>query len=273
MIQVQTLFDDVDQHLSGDVSTYLRLDCVFGCAKELLDAQMLFDSFEKQLDLPALFVKYANCQRRKRHIVVQKLRRFAGFVYGVGHLSNQFWIAFVRLVAHQLNVLIAYQASVDGDRKFLNHNELHIAFGASYKERSGGMHLIQSGKIDLRLVHHVTGANLDVALLCEDVEDFDIVHLAVADVNKTWDRSTQIHQGVKFDGGFCRTKKRPRKQSLTQIDGGRVQRVNGCAHQRFELGAGRVVGVKRTSNTDQMLRQIGKDIPWPNAFLVGQGVA
>ena len=135
------------------------------------------------------------------------------------------------------------------------------------------MQLMQSGKVDIRLVHHVIGANLDVALLCEEIQDFDIVHLAVADVNKTRDRSTQIHQGVKFDGCFCCAKRRPRKQAQAQINGGRIQCVNGCAHQRFEIGARCVVGVKWASHADQMMRQIGKDFPWPNAVRVGQGVA
>ena len=276
MIQFQTLFDDGDQHVRGDRSPYLRLDRVFGCPKERLDTQMLLDPFEEQLDLPALFVKCANSQRRKRHVVRQELQCLASFGIGVGHLPNQLWIPFVRCVPRQLNVLIAYQARVDRDRKLLNHNELHIAFGAGHKEGSGGMQLVQPGKVDIRLVHHVIGANLDVALLgedVEDVEDFDIVHLAVADVNKTRDRSTQIHQCVKFDGCFCRTKRRPRKQAQAQIDRGRIQRVNRCAHQRFEFGAGCIVGVKRTSHADQMMGQIGKDFPWSHSVGIGQCVA
>ena len=64
MIQVQTLFDDGDQHVSGDGSPYLRL---------------------------------------------------AGFRINVDHLPNQFWKSVVRVVSHQLNMLIAYQAGVDGD--------------------------------------------------------------------------------------------------------------------------------------------------------------
>ena len=63
------------------------------------------------------------------------------------------------------------------------------------------------------------------------------MHLAVADVNKTRNRSTQIHQCVKFNGYFCRTRRRPREQAQAQIDGGRMQCINGCAHQRFELVA------------------------------------
>ena len=107
------------------------------------------------------------------------------------------------------------------------------------------MHLIQFRKVDVRLVHHVIGAKLDVALLFEDIQDFDIVNLSVADVNKTWNRSTQIQKGVKFYGGFCHTIRRSRIQAETQIDGGSIEFVNGCNYQRFELGAGRVVGVKR----------------------------
>ena len=273
MIQAQTLFDDGDQHVRSDRSPYLRLDRVFGCSKERLDTQMLFDPFEEQLDLPALFVKCANSQRRKRHVVRQERQCLARFGIDVGHLPNQFWISFVRLVPRQLNVLVADQTRVDGYRKFLHHNEFHIAFGTGHKKGSGGMQLMQSGKVDIRLVHNVIGANLDVALLCEDVEDFDIVHFAVADVNKTRYRSTQIHQGVKFDGCFCRAKRRPRKQTQAQIDRGRVQRVNGCAHQRFELDARCVVGVKRTSHADQMMCQIGKDFPWSSSVGVGQCVA
>ena len=60
MIQVQPLFDDGDQHVSGDRSPCLCLYCVFGRSKERLDTQMLFDPFEEQLDLPALFVKCAD---------------------------------------------------------------------------------------------------------------------------------------------------------------------------------------------------------------------
>ena len=73
MIQVKTLFDDGDQYVSGDGSPYLPLDRVFGRSNERLDAQMLFDPFEEQLDLPALYVKCADCQRRERHVVRQEL--------------------------------------------------------------------------------------------------------------------------------------------------------------------------------------------------------
>ncbi len=133
MIQFQTLFDDGDQHVSSDASPYFPLDCVFGCSKARLDTQMLFDPFDKQLDLSALFVMYANSQCGKCHVVGQKLQRLAGFGLDVGDLSNQLWNSMVRLVSHQLNMLLACQAGIDRGRKRLHHNELHIVFGAGYK--------------------------------------------------------------------------------------------------------------------------------------------
>ena len=78
---------------------------------------------------------------------------------------------------------------------------------------------------------------------------------------------------MKFDGCFCRAKRRPRKQAQAQIDGDLIQCVNCCAHQRFEIDARCVVGVKWASHADQMMRQISKDFPWPNAVRVGQGIA
>lgn len=43
------------------------------------------------------------------------------------------------------------EAPVDGDRKFLDHNELHIVFDAGHKEGAAGLQLMQPGKVDIRL--------------------------------------------------------------------------------------------------------------------------
>lgn len=72
MIQVQTLFDDGDQHVSGDGSPYLRLDCVFGGAKERFDAQVLFDPLEKQLDLTTVLVISGPLQELQPSIIGQE---------------------------------------------------------------------------------------------------------------------------------------------------------------------------------------------------------
>ena len=75
-------------------------------------------------------------------------------------------------------------------------------------------------------------ASLDVALLAEQVENFDIVHLAVADVNKAWNRTLQIYQSVKLDGGLGCSKWPPVELTQRQVYRPRIQRLNGRTYQR-----------------------------------------
>jgi len=100
-----------------------------------------------------------------------------------------------------------------------NQLGLNVLFGPSHKESSGCMQLKQSGIVYVGLVHHVKGAGLDVALFAKDIEYLDVVHLAVADVDKTGNRSLQVDQSMKFDGGFGGAKWSPTEQTQTQIDG------------------------------------------------------
>ena len=68
-------------------------------------------------------------------------------------------------------------------------------------------------------------------------------------------------------------RRRSRKQAQVQTASGCIQFVNGGAHQRFQLGVGCVIGLKRTSHANQIMRQIGKNLSWPNAVGVCQGAA
>ena len=54
---MQSLLDDPNQDVNRDGDPDLRLDRIFGCAEERFDAQMLFDSFEEEFDLPAAAIE------------------------------------------------------------------------------------------------------------------------------------------------------------------------------------------------------------------------
>ena len=56
------LLNDGNEHLGEHGAPNLRLDCVLAVAQKLLDAQVLLDPFEEQLDLPAAFVQSGNGQ-------------------------------------------------------------------------------------------------------------------------------------------------------------------------------------------------------------------
>ena len=72
------LFDNGNQNVGRHGAPDLRLDGVLAVAQELLDAQVLLDPFEEQLDLPAVLVQGRNSQRRQHEVVGQEDERLVG---------------------------------------------------------------------------------------------------------------------------------------------------------------------------------------------------
>lgn len=70
---------------------------------------------------------------------------------------------------------------------------------------------------------------------------------------------------MRFDGGFCFSKSRPREEGQTKIDCGGIEGVG----RRVQFDSKTVVGVQRLSGANQRLSEIGPDAPI--AVLVGVG--
>ena len=70
--QIQALFDNGHQNIAAHRTPDLRLDSIHTCADKGLGAQVLFDPFEKQLQLPAALIQlgYLSCLQVK--VVGQK---------------------------------------------------------------------------------------------------------------------------------------------------------------------------------------------------------
>ena len=76
------------------------------------------------------------------------------------------------------------------------------------------MHLVKPGKVQIAPIHHVERARLDR----QDVQHIDVVHFAVAHVDKSWNSPAQVQQGVQFYCGFGPPKRRPLEQAQAEID-------------------------------------------------------
>ena len=79
----------------------------------------------------------------------------------------------------------------------------------------------------------------------------------------------QIEQGVQFDGGLGRAKRCPGKYRQTQVDGAGVEGID----RRVELHAKGLCRIKWPGNTDQVLREVGIDLPRSCGVRIGQRVA
>ena len=66
---MKLLLDDGDQQVGGHGAPDLRLHCVLAGAQETLDAQVLLDPLEEQLDLPTALVQVCDRQGGRGRVV------------------------------------------------------------------------------------------------------------------------------------------------------------------------------------------------------------
>ena len=117
---------------------------------------------------------------------------------------------------------------------------------------------MQPVEVEVATIHDVKRPGLGNDL----IENIHIVQLAIADVDEAGNIAAQVEQCMQLDRRFGRTKRNPRKHRQTQIDGGRIQRVDRLG----EIDAKRLVHVKWPSYSDQALCKICIDAPISTAF-------
>ena len=123
----------------------------------------------------------------------------------------------------------------------------------------------QSIEIQVPAIEQVVSARLDV----QQVQGVDLVSLAVADVNECGDGAAQVQQGVQFDSRLVRAKRCPRINRQAQVYHRSVEGVDGCIQVDRHWG----LGIKRARHGDQVLREVGVDLPRPSCIGIGQGAA
>src|SRR5450432_237228 len=262
--QVQPFAHDRDQHVGRHGVPDLRLHGVLGIAEEALDAQVLLDPFEKQLNLPALPIQFANSQCWQNEIVREEHQRSA-LVVAIADAPQTFGIALPRIEDDEIDELITNQAGAAIDRSRDNAPILEVRLGASDKEAAALVQAIQALEVQVAAVHDVEGAGFGD----QQVEYVDVVQFAVADVYKCRNGATQVEQGVHLDRRLGLRKPRPREQRQTQIDRRGIQRVNSLV----EIDGQRIARVQPACDADQRLCKFAMDAPVASFVSVGQGTA
>src|SRR5664279_6603921 len=142
---------------------------------------------------------------------------------------------------------------------------VEIRFGARHKEAAGLVQAMQPFEVDVASVHDVEGARLGH----QQVEDIDVVKLAIADVQKRGDVAAKVQERVQLDGRLGRAKRGPRKHRQAQVDGAGIERVDRI----FQIDTKRLPGIKTTGDSNERLGQVGIDAPVAHRIRIGQGVA
>src|SRR5450759_3021498 len=262
---LQFLTNDGHQNIHTDRNPHLGLHRVLACAVEAFDAQVLFDPFEEQFHLPSALVQRGNGQGAQIEVVRQEDQ--AAVVLGVvkrdatqgGRIEPR------RSLARQDDGLIAAQARGLVDAAMRAPSKVEVPFAARNEERPCRREAVQSLKIDVAAIHDIEGARLDRQL----VEYVDVVHFPVGNVDKTGDVAAQVEQRVQLVRSLATAESGPRKKLQTEIDGRRIERVNGLGKHRTQG----FVRVKFPRLADQHLGEVGVDAPIVDAIGVGQRAA
>ena len=165
----------------------------------------------------------------------------------------------------EANRLIAAQSRGPVDVTVGRAPVVEIALGSDDEERQALGERIQAVEVDVAPIHDIERARLQ----CQLVEDRDVVHLSVGDVDKAGDVATQVQQRMQLDGSFALAKARPGKERETQIDGGRIERVGRLCQGHAEV----VASIQLPGNVDEHLGEVGVDAPVSRFVGIGQCAA
>ena len=127
------------------------------------------------------------------------------------------------------------------------------------------MQAVEPLEVEIGTVHHIESTGF----WHEQIQNVDIVHLAVADMNESWNGASQIEKSMQFHRSFCFAKLGPRKQLQTQIDCGGIQ----CIDCFRKVDGQRFVAIKPAGNTDKRLRKFEIDSPVSGFVGVGYSTA
>ena len=260
----QPFAHDRDQHVRADGGPELGLHRVLGGAEECLDAQVLLDPLEEEFDPLAHLVEPAHRQGREVQVAGDEYQLLA--CLGTLEADPPQWlrVSLFGIEDSQCDRVVADHPGTAVGIAPCESLEAHPAFGTGDEEGARLIEASQTLGVDVPSIDDIEGACLGNGL----VENIDVVELAIADVQESGDISSQIQQRVQLDCRFGRAKRRPGKQRQAQIDGRRVERVDGVG----QLEAERFVRVELARHRDQTLRELGVDAPVSHGTRVRQCV-
>ena len=185
---MEAFSNDGDKDISGDGNPDLRLYRIFGSAVESLDAEMLFDPFEEQFDLPSARVEFGDGQRRKDEIVGQKSEMLFPFGVEVFYTAEFFGITCQRFRRDQHDGLIALQAVGLIHRMGVDSSAPRVFLGQRDEKGEELGKEKEPCEVQITTIHDVEGTRLGN----KDVKNIDVVELSVGDFDERGDVSTEV---------------------------------------------------------------------------------
>src|SRR5438270_4301382 len=205
-VEVEALLDDGDEDVDGDRDPDLSLHRILRGAIKPLDAKVLLDPLEEQLNLPARLVERADGGCRQSKLVAQEHQRLGAFGIPQPDATQMIGIMLLAIVPIEGDGRVADDPGGATVRRRVDATGIEIGLRAGREEGAGLMQHVEPLEVEIAAVHHVNGTGFGE----QQVEDIDIVQPSVGDVNEARDGTAQIEYSTYLDCGLAGTYRRPR---------------------------------------------------------------
>jgi hypothetical protein len=216
------LIETDDQQVNADCDPDLGSHRVLARSEKSFDAQVLFDPFKEEFDLPSPFVDGCNCQRRQIEVVRKEGQALSRIRIEKADTPKLHWVVSFGFFSAQSNNLVATQAAGLIDWVGLADVESGVAFRPYNKVSVCTLYPKQSCEVDVSAVKDINAASLNKHL----IHEVDVMNRTVCNLYKHRDRSGQIDLGVEFYRRFGFAKMSPRKHRQAQINRGSINGIN-----------------------------------------------
>lgn len=205
---MQAFFQNGDEQVNGNGAPDLGAHGVGRSAVKSFDAEMLFEPFEEQFNLPAAAIQLGDSQGRDGEVVGQEDQRLAGFGITVADAADRGGIIDLGLRSDGKHGLVKTQAGGFVHRPGVSAGVEEKFLGASDEESARLVEPMESGEVEITAIHDVVDARLPDQL----VEEIHVVNTARRNQDDRGIVALEIEQRMQFDGRLVPPEGSPRKQ-------------------------------------------------------------
>ena len=219
---LEVVFNNGNETVGDDGDMNLNSDSIFRLSPKPFDPEMLLDPFEKQLNLPPIFIKQGDFPGFEQE-VVRVVDKAAVKLWSIVHNpSDDAWILLLVLLLGKAYALV-FENIVSSVKHTLPVNNLECRFALlpNDEEGPGCVDAIESGEVKVASVKDIARQSL----VCKPIHRVDIVNLCIGNPVEYGDFRSDVNLCVNPDARLGTPELRPSEYGHAEIDGGGVDSI------------------------------------------------
>ena len=213
--KLEVVLNNTDETVGDDGNMDLNTYRIVGLSPERLDLEVLLDPFEKQLDLPPVFIKEGDvlgCKIEVVRVVSERTMQVRSIVDDASDFAR---ILLLVLLLRKDNGLVTQDIVISVKNIFASNDFIfRTLLLTDDKESSKYSNPVKSGKVKVASVKDIACKRL----VCEPVHGIDIMHVGIGDSVEHRNLRDDIHLSVDLDARLCASELRPAKERHAEVD-------------------------------------------------------